>query len=240
MLLSYQTQTARLLGNPSGVPEDFLLSDITKFINTARSQMAAETKCVQVDVTFTLTVGRQAYTFPSIPGNSLGVASITSVQTVSRPSGNGFLYLTVKPWEWFRTYVLNTTAQASGAPTLWTQYSPGGTGSVYVSPLPDSTYTLVLDAICQPLDLVLDSDIEAIPYPWTDAVPYFAASLALTANGNTELASFMYSKYTEFAGRAEMAARPAIPPDLFAGKHDMMLTNKLGLGHPKKSASSEQ
>lgn len=233
MLLNYQTQTSRLLSNPSGVPDKYLLADLTVYINLARNQLAAETSCVEVNVAFALTAGTQAYTLPSIPTNTQGVAQILNVQSVSRPSGNGFLYISPRPWEWFRTYNLNTTAQASGPPTQWTQYSPGVTASLYFSPVPDQNYSMVIDAICQPINLALDTDVEAIPYPYTDAVPYFAAYLALISDNHIDAANFMMDKYKEFVARGDDVSRPMTPPDLFKGRNDILMTNKLGLGHPR-------
>jgi hypothetical protein len=34
------------------------------------------------------------------------------------------------------------------------------------------------DCMCLPMDLASDLDVEAVPDPWTDAVPYWAAHLA--------------------------------------------------------------
>ncbi len=41
--------------------------------------------------------------------------------------------------------------------------------------------------MCLPQDLTADESVEAIPDPWTDAVPYFATHLAFLElqNGNT-------------------------------------------------------
>ena len=239
MLASYQQQTARLLDNPSGTPSKYLLADLTTYINLARNQLAAETSCVEVNVAFTLTVGKQAYTLPSIPGNAQGVSQILNVQTVMRPSGNGFIYVTPRPWEWFKLYNLNTATQASGIPVQWTQYAPGTTASLYFSPIPDQAYPIVLDAICQPIMLALDSDVEAIPYPYTDAVPYFAAYLALVSDDRMELANFTMDKYKEFVQRADSASRPMTPPDLFKGRNELLMMNKLGIGHPKNASKQK-
>ena len=87
----------------------------------------------------------------------------------------------------------------------------GGTssGSIYIDPPPDLPYTLNIDCACYPIPLASDSDPEAIPYLWTDAVPFFAAYYALLSaqtNARMQDAQQYYALYKEFMTRARMAS----------------------------------
>jgi len=79
---------------------------------------------------------------------------------------------------------------------------------------------------------VLDTDIEAIPYLWTDAVPYFAAYLALMSaqtNMRMEQAQRYFQLYQTFVQRARQAATPAVNRYAYEQMPDPTRANKLGL-----------
>jgi len=66
------------------------------------------------------------------------------------------------------------------APPTWCcQYGQGVDGSLKLYPIPDQNYPMIWDCLCLPSDLQSDLDYEAIPAPWTRAVPYYAAHLTL-------------------------------------------------------------
>ena len=45
-------------------------------------------------------------------------------------------------------------------------------------PIPSQNYSFQCDCFCLPIDLATDTDVEALPQPWQDTVPYYAAYLA--------------------------------------------------------------
>jgi hypothetical protein len=68
---------------------------------------------------------------------------------------------------------------------------------------------------------VNDTTAEAIPYLWTDAVPYFAAYLALLSSqtgARTADADKMMQRYTEFVERAKRAATGDVLPWQYQGQ----------------------
>jgi hypothetical protein len=117
-------------------------------------------------------------------------------------------------WEWFNLYYFNADpALPQGVPTDWTQYGQGVYGTVFFSPTPNTTITLNFDCIALPINLTSDSDPEAIPYPWTDAVPFFAAFYALLSAQsparNTD-ADKMFARYQLFKDRARQFSNPSV------------------------------
>ena len=107
------------------------------------------------------------------------------------------------------------TTDSRRSPRIWSQYGQGAAGTVYVSPIPDANYTLSIDSACYPSTLTADTDVEVIPYLWTDAIAYYAAYLGLMAmqtGGNTQESDRMYKRYQEYVARARMAANPSILP----------------------------
>ena len=125
------------------------------------------------------------------------------------------IWIAPRPWPWFSIYNLKSPAIPSGPPAEWSQYGPGTTGSVYLSPLPDQSYTIIADSVCYPSPLVTDSDLEVLPGLWTDAVPYYAAYLALLSMETPlalQAADKMYQRYQEYVMRGRLAATSDILP----------------------------
>lgn len=215
-LTAYQTQTRNLLQNPSAPTALYDTASINLWINLARGQLAGEAACIQVLGTLITAVGTQTYVFSSINTSSVvGVQGPLNVRMVTRAVTGGGQMLNPWPWEWFNQYYLATTGIANSAPTDWTQYGQGAKGQLYLSPTPDNLYTLRLDTICYPINLADDTTVEAIPYPWTDAVPYLAAYYALLSaqtGARQGEANAMFERYTEFVARARRFSTSAVLP----------------------------
>jgi hypothetical protein len=64
-------------------------------------------------------------------------------------------------------------------PGWWAQYGEGPAASLYLAPIPTQQNPMEVDLTCVPSPLVTDNDDEPIPYPWTDAVVYWAGVMCL-------------------------------------------------------------
>jgi hypothetical protein len=64
-------------------------------------------------------------------------------------------------------------------PGWWAQYGEGPAGALYLAPIPSQENLMDVDLCCIPQPLLDDDDPEPIPYPWTDAIGYWAAVLCL-------------------------------------------------------------
>ena len=217
VLTAYQTATAQLLQNPSAPTSLYPTASLTSWINTARGQLAGEAECIRTIGTLSLTSGVQVYPFSSITfsgsSSTTGIQGPLNVRTIWRTSGSGKVWIRPRSFEWFSLYELNNAAPTEGPPTIWSQLGQGVNGTIYVSPVPDQSYTLTMDVPCYPIALVDDTTVEAIPYLWTDAVPFFAAYYALLAAQSTARqgdADKMMQRYMQFVQRARAAATPSV------------------------------
>lgn len=223
MLTAYQNQTQRLLQNPAAPTSLYSTADIDSYINTARGQLAGEAKCVRYIGTLPTVVGQAAYNFSAInTGVSAtnGIQGAIEINQISFGLGGGQQWIPAREWEWFWLYHLNNAVPVQGMPAAWSQFgqgaAPGATGSVsggsfYIDPVPDAVYTLYLDCVCYPIPLADDTTVEAIPYLWTDAVPFFAAYYALLSSQTSSRvadAERMMNHYTKFVERARTASNP--------------------------------
>ena len=244
MLTAYINQTRRLLANPVAPTPLYATADLTAYINYARGQIAGEAQCIRRLGALTTTIGQRAYNFSAITITGAAAAGIDSaihVRGIQYQIASGQQRVTARPWEWFDLYALNNPVYTPGSPATWAQLGQGsapgatgaaGGGSFYIDPVPDNAYALVLDCVCYPLALVADGDPEALPYLWTDAVPFFAAYWAfLSSQGGARQADAdrMFGYYQEFMKRARTAANPAVLNYQYAQANDPVQMLKLGI-----------
>lgn len=228
MLTQYLSQTSALLQNPPATPPLYSDTLLTGFINTARGQLAGESQSIRVLGSLTTATNDNSYDFSAITLSAAGVQGVINVRTIWSVTSTGQTYLAPRAFEWFSLYNLNADPTPLGPPAEWSQYGQGASaqgsplpvdgGSLFISPTPDNAYNLSLDCVCYPVPLVDDTTSEALPYLWTDAVPYFAAYLALMSaqtGARDAMGQRMLERYQFFAQRAKMYAVPGVLPGLY-------------------------
>jgi len=130
-----------------------------------------------------------------------GVSSIFAVHSVS------FIYSGYRyscPTYAFSDYqakIRTYPIQYTFVPGVVSQFGQGASGSLYMYPIPGAAYQMEWDCFCLPVDLTDDSTIEALPSPWTDCIPYFAAHLAYLELQNLNAAAAYLKRYEELVSR---------------------------------------
>jgi hypothetical protein len=234
MLSQYIANLQNLLQLPGAPVSLYSTANLTLWINIGRGQVAAEGECVRVIGTLPTVPGQRSYDFTDInigvPSAS-GVQGVLHVRRLQYAVATGQKWVNHKSWEWFDAYRLNNPVPEAGWPIEWAQYGQGSagaqitagggsvtSGSLYIDPPPDLIYELFPDCVCYPIALASDDDPEAIPYLFTDAVPYFAAYMALmTAQTGQRVqeAQQMKQLYSEFMQRARAASTAAVDRTLY-------------------------
>ncbi len=232
-LTSYLTQTRSLLQNPPGPSNLYTTADLTRYINLARGQLAGEHKCIRKLGTLALTLGTQAYDFADIDTGvsaTTGIGGVFNVRQANVVVADGAAYVASRAWAYFMQYHLNQVVPPEGQPSTWSQYGQGETGSLYVAPIPDDAFTMNLDCVCVPIPLVDDTTVEAIPFPFTDAIQFLAAYWAFMSSQRQTDAQAMYQRYQEFANRARAMSNPEVLGYQYSEAVDVTTPNKLGQG----------
>lgn len=210
-LFSYMQRTQQLLHDKT--EQQFNVADIVSYINSARGQIAGEGQCIRNTTLLAVSADLQIYNFSAFSFAPTGTAGVFNVRQITVDNGSTVAMLTQRPFPWFNQYCL--TATTLGQPTTWAQQGQGSLGSLYFYPTPNIAYTMFCDAAFIPAALALDTDAEAIPYPWTDAIPYYAASLALQSVPEEKRrgdAMKLWDQYTEFMARARRHATTGVLP----------------------------
>jgi hypothetical protein len=221
MLFHYQQQVLRLMHDTQQVTLN--LYDATDYINEARLQIALAAECIRQPATFAMVVGQQPYAFsgmsfiaaPTLPAGLGGVANVRMafMQLIT----GGLRRIQLRSWEWFNTYYLARSAPVPGPPQCSSRLQPGLSGTMWFAPAPDAAYPLQVDAVAYPAPLALESDPEALPSPWTDAVPFFAAYLAFLQNSQPDAAAAMWAEYQKFEHRGTQLTTPTWLPRSYPG-----------------------
>ncbi len=191
-LAAYQAITLRLLNDPTNAV--YPIGDVTAAINTGRGQIAGATHCIRYLAIRNTVIGQTApyplSTFSVIDG----VAQPLNAQ-MGLCQGH---FLDQREWEWFFKYYLGKPIRPLGFPARWAIQTPGSLGGIIIDPVPDQIYGLDFDVAGLPVDLIDDTTTEAIPYPWTDAIPYFGAYLLYQDRQRTADAQAMLQRWGEF------------------------------------------
>ena len=210
MLTAYLNATANLLQNPAAPNPLYSTANLTTYINTARGQLAGEGQCIRLLGTFATVIGTRNTPIPTISFSDSEIGGALAVRGLWL---NGSAWVQPETWEEYSLFDL--TSDAVGSPARWAQYGSGTIANVFVAPVPDAIYSVEADCVCYPIPLVDDSTAEAIPYLWTDAVPYYAAYLALLSaqtGARTADADKMFERYQEFVVRARVGTTPGVLP----------------------------
>lgn len=225
---SEMMQRTQLLLNDTNF-EVFNEEDILRYVNMARGQIAGQAECVRIYTTLPVTGAAQQYPFSAIvvPAN-VGVQGYLHVRQISYAVASGQKLLHSRSFPWFNSFILGQPVPKAGPPSAWSQFGQGVLGSIFFNLL-DQAYTLSLDCVAYPIDLVDDSTVDAIPYSWTDAVPFFAAYFAALTIGDSDRAKALYGEYEKFSGLGRNAATPSVLPGSFAQAPDPFMANRLGL-----------
>jgi hypothetical protein len=201
VLTQYVSDTRNLLNDAQG--QFFNEATLHTYINRSRRRIAAASGCLRVVPPGVQTIPNQEiYRFSAwnalVQQTLPGVQSILACRSLSVAIGgtwkqqdNGDWIISGGAWKptwrrivWtdfqgrFRIYG-RTFMGILSEPGWWSQFGEGPIGSVYLAPIPTAQMPMEVDLTCIPSPLLTDDDPEPIPYPWTDAVSYWAGVLSL-------------------------------------------------------------
>lgn len=127
-------------------------------------------------------VGQEEYAFSDIPlAGFPGISSVLAIRSITIFWGPG-------NWQWscgrvsfskYQALYRQYSTQWLAPPVIACQFGQGIEGTYKLYPIADQAYPQQVDCICLPADLEDDTSYEAIPVPWRNAVPFYAAHLAL-------------------------------------------------------------
>lgn len=213
MLAQYISEVQNHLNDSQG--QFFTIPTLTNYINRARRRIAAVSGCIRVIPPKTTTFPNQEV-YPFAAWRSLvqeicpQAQSILACRSVAIGIGGNWQENDLGQWSvqngtwkplwkrivWtdfqarFRIYG-GTFYGTISQPGWYAQYGEGPLGALYLAPIPSIVAPMEVDLTLVPHPLLTDNDHEPIPYPWVDAVSYWAACLALMQQQRKEDAKAM-------------------------------------------------
>lgn len=158
------------------------------------------------------TQNQEVYGFSAVPlGNVAGVSAILAVKSIAILYDNYRYTLPTYSFTAYQSYIRRYPFQYSYVPTVAGTYGQGTNGSVYLYPIASQAYQMEWDCLCLPSDLLTDTDVDLIPLPWSDSVPYYSAYLALLQMQRPNDARGMLDLFDKMLLRQSVSARPGKP-----------------------------
>lgn len=164
-----------------------------------------------------LVQGQEQYAFSDINvGDWPGVDCVHMIMGVSVIYTNYRYSLPMYAFSVYQAQVRQYPFQYQYVPSFCSQQGQGAGGVFFAYPLPSQTYQWEFDCFCLPQDMRLDNSIpEAIPQPWTDAVPYMAAQLAFQELQNLNAAAYYEKQFDKRTLGYSQHARPGRATNMY-------------------------
>lgn len=196
-ITDYITQTRRLVHDASA--QFWTDTELIDYINAGRNAVVSDTGCNRILQSFSLSANTETYAYTVLPQGALTIdlINITILWGTQRVPLDymAFTEFNAKLRGW-QTFV--------GRPTCFTTY---GNQSVKIGPIPDQTYPAEFDTIVLPFQMTAGSPTQdTLVYPFTDPVPYYAASQAKEKTQDKEEAAQFMQQYGQKAMRAVKAS----------------------------------
>lgn len=160
----------------------------------------------------TTITGVEQYPFlglrPFLRAQMAGYGDVIDVFTCSVSWGGASLpALDWRPFDELQAYyraAYNTSIQMY--PSLWSTNGDGVRQNLWLFPIPPQNLVMELNCFCQPAPIYSDTDMEALPDPFTGGVKYYAAYLVYLSSQRMGMAQTMLDLFTSTLGVDRVAA----------------------------------
>jgi len=164
-LADYRTQVRDLLRDKA---DDLRGSSTQKdrWINSGIRMRDIVTQANRSLLSWTATAASDSYTIAAI-----GNARVFDIVSVSVIYGNLRIVLEEMSFTKMNARLRAYSPVYQNCPVGYARYGPT---TIYLAPAPSQAFTLEADCCVYSGDLTADDDADALPYPYTDPVPYYA------------------------------------------------------------------
>ena len=152
---------------------------------------------------------QEQYSFTNINVSMFpGIGSVLTIRSVSVIYANYRYSLPMYSFSTYQAMIRQYPYQYTYVPTFCSQFGQGAAGSFFAYPWPSQLYQWEFDCTCLPQDLIDNQSVEAIPQPWADVIPYFAAHLAFAELQNLNASRYYLDLFDKMMLRKSFQARP--------------------------------
>lgn len=167
-LSTYVTEVRRLLHDANG--RFWSTSELQDYVNDGRKRCAIDTHCLRSLETCTLTTDTETYSFAALTSKTTRAFDLLNFTVIW---GNQRIPMLWMPWTEFNARLRVWTSNHS-RPVCWS-FQGTSLGTLYVGPVPDQDYSAEADICYVPVDLVDDTTVDELVFPYTAPVAFYAA-----------------------------------------------------------------
>ncbi len=179
----------------------------------------AEASITELSYINQVSQGQEVYPFSMVDLSAYpGVDSVYWIRKCSIIFSNSRYTTRVYSFSTYNAQIRTYPFQYQYTPFFCAQFGRGTKGSFYMYPQPSQAYQLEWDCQCLPSDLIDDNSPEALPMPFTDAVPYFAAHLGMTELQNYNAAQYFLGLFDQYMRRYQQYTQPGGQIDAYGGR----------------------
>src|SRR5258708_6001214 len=165
----------------------FSNGDLTSFINRGMNERDLAARVLRVRISRVMVANQFAYTLSDIVSSGTVLTGpvapnlIDPISVVINLTTGGTTTLGRRkplgrvPYSSITPYLATNFAST---PEWWASYGPGSSGSLFVAPPPAVAYPTEWDFFCYSPALVANGDLDPLPFPYTDCIPFYAAAFA--------------------------------------------------------------
>lgn len=212
-LQTYIGQCQNFLHDPNA--NMYPITELIGYINLARNRIAQDSKCLrQLATSVPLIAGTELYQVQA----TLALATPPMTQTVVDILGITLYWGTERVKMQYRSFTefdatIRMWQTYQQRPVIFTRM---GALAVYVGPVPDQAYVTDWDVAILPVALVSTTDVEVIPPPFQDPVPFYACYLAKFKEQALGEAKLFFNEYMTQGRIALRAFMTRIIPNSYA------------------------
>ena len=119
------------------------------------------------------------------------------------------------PWEDLQAYARAYATLVTSYPYWWSVFNDGEDGEIWMFPVPSFAMEIELDCFCIPNDLASDTDFDAIPSGFVNAIKYGAAAIAYMTSRRYAQAQINMDLFTDRLGIARVAVDMGKTPNFY-------------------------
>lgn len=161
-----------------------------------------------------LVQGQEVYLFSDINLSQFpGLDSVYYVESISILYAAQRYSLMVPSFSSYQAMIRQFTNQYQYVPFFAAQLAQGVSGSLFLFPLPSTSWQCEFVFRALPSDLIDDQSVEALPQPWTDSVVFYACHFGMLSLQNGNSARMYLDLFNEYVHRHSVAARPGRKPN---------------------------
>ena len=170
---------------------------------------------------FYTTAGQEMYPFAfanqTANAQNQGTAGVIDVNNVAVSWGGALRPVqNWMPWQDLQAYARSYNVGVFSYPFCWATSGQGANNRVWLWPAPSTSSEMEWDCSLRPSPIYSNDDYEALPYPFTKPVKFYAAHLAFLASFRNGQAQDMKEQYVNSIMSGAGASGRGNVPDFYA------------------------